>query len=137
MTYIPQIASRFSVNFVGLRSEGAQGDAEEGQDLFLQVGELGVEELHGSAAAEQHVPLGMTEEPEHLLRRRPFAAALLGVERELGDPSPSHGRPELALDERLHEQPQEVEREERFDAPGVLGSGFKPHLRWSGFEFVA
>jgi len=61
----------------------------------------------------------MTEEPQHLLRGRPFAPTLLGIERELGDVDLPHGRRELTFDERLDEQPREAEGEQRFDAPGV------------------
>jgi hypothetical protein len=55
-------------------------DAEQGQNLALEVRQLGVEDLHQLTVVEQHVPLNEAEEPEHLFRRRPLSAPLLGVE---------------------------------------------------------
>lgn len=46
--------------------------------------------------------------------------SLLWVERQLGDVFALHREAQLALDERLNHQGEEVEREKSFDAPFVL-----------------
>jgi hypothetical protein len=79
-----------------------------------------MKDLHRLAVVDQDVTLGVAEEPQDLLRGGTFTATLLGVERKLGDPRPSHGRAQVAFDERLHEEREEVEGEERLDATGVL-----------------
>ena len=48
-------------------------DAEQGEDLSLQVGELGVEDLDSTLAAHERVPLGQTEQVQDLFGGRSFA----------------------------------------------------------------
>ncbi len=60
----------------------------------------------------------MAEQPQELLRGRPLAASLFGVEGQLLGPLPR--RPQLPLDQRLDEQTEEVEGEERLDPALVL-----------------
>lgn len=51
----------------------------------------------------------MREEPEDLLCGRPVGLALLGVDRKLGDTGALHSLSQLALDEGLHQQRDEIE----------------------------
>jgi hypothetical protein len=59
--------------------EGTPWDTEEIEDLALQRGEVGVKDLHGATGTAEHVPLGVAEQPQHLLGGRVGAATLLGI----------------------------------------------------------
>ena len=60
--------------------ERAGWNAEEGEKLALQLGQLQVEELDGAAVLEQMVALGQAEQAQHLLGGGVRALALLGVD---------------------------------------------------------
>ena len=60
--------------------ERAGWNAEEGEKLALQLGQLQVEELDGAAVLEQVVALGQAEQAQHLLGGGVRALALLGVD---------------------------------------------------------
>lgn len=48
-----------------------------------------------------------------------LAAAVFGVERELVEAGVGHGGAQVAFDQRLDEQGEEVAAQQRFDAGGV------------------
>ncbi len=86
----------------------------------MQVGEFGVEDPHVLTGEDQYVPGCEGKEAEDLLGGRPVARALFRVDAELSHASPLHTLSQLALDEGLDEQREEVDEEERLDAGLVL-----------------
>jgi len=100
---------------------GRQWHPDQLQDLALQVGELGAQHANVVAREDQDVPGGgVGEEAEDLLSGRSVAGALFGVERQVGDADPLHALSQLAFDQGLDEQGQEVDEEEGVDARFVL-----------------
>jgi hypothetical protein len=53
---------RFAVTESGERAVGRLGNGQQAEDLALQIGELGVEQLHGMAGLRQPVALGEAEQ---------------------------------------------------------------------------
>jgi hypothetical protein len=84
--------------------------------LPLQISERNVEDLHGVCAIDQAVTFGEAEQAQDLFGRGACTLTLLGIKRQFIDVLALHGKAQLALDERLHEQRKKVQREERFDA---------------------
>ena len=54
---------------------------EQCEHLALQLGELGVKDLHGVSLRGQRMALGEAEQMQNLFCGRVFALTLLGVER--------------------------------------------------------
>jgi hypothetical protein len=78
------IADAISGNFRQPRQppsapEAARRHAEQVKYLTLQRSELGLEALHNATSTAEHVPLGVAEQPQHLLGGRVGAAALLEI----------------------------------------------------------
>lgn len=65
--------------------------AEEYEDLGLEVGEFGREDVHVATVSLQDMSLGQGEEAEDLFRCRPLRAALFGIQGQILDPFPVHG----------------------------------------------
>lgn len=82
---------------------------------MLQRGKVVLENLHGASGASQYVALGETEEAQQLLGCRALAEALLRIKWEFLQPLALHSPPQLTLNERLHEEREEVYAEERLD----------------------
>jgi hypothetical protein len=72
------------------------------------------------AVLHQLVPLGEAEQAQDLFRGGACAVALFGVEGQLVNFLAFHGEAQLAFDQSLNETREEIESEERFDAPLVL-----------------
>ena len=79
--------------------------------MALKWGELGFEGLNSAAGAVQHVALGVAEESQGLLGSWPRTVAFLEIRRQRLQPFALHRPSELALDERLREQSEEVHGE--------------------------
>lgn len=89
------------------------------EDLALQLGQIRVEPLYGLVVLCQAVSRGEIAPAQHLLGGRAPAVSLLRVKGQLTEPMLFRCQAQLALDERLHEQSEEVEREYRFGAAVV------------------
>lgn len=97
---------------------------QEVEDLLVQRGEGRLEGLHDRFAANEVVALDPAEELEDPRGARGGAVAELGVEGDAGEGLGLHRRPDLAFDERLGEQGEEVAQRERLDAVrGLVGDG--------------
>lgn len=95
---------------------GCRWDTEKIEHLQLELGELGLEELHELAVAYEVVTLDFVEDLEDARGGGSWAAAQLGVERDPPEPPGAHGFADLALDEGFYQLGEEVAREERLDA---------------------
>jgi hypothetical protein len=71
-------------------------------------------------AIDQPVTFGEAEQAQDLFGRGACALTLLGIKRQLIDILALHGKAQLAFNERLHEQSEEVQREESLDAALAL-----------------
>src|SRR6516162_312188 len=85
------------------RQTGPTFRTEQREHLALELGELEVEDLQGLAVLHELVPRGQAEETQDLFGGRALAVALLRVERQLTNLLALHGKPQLALDDGLHE----------------------------------
>ena len=83
-------------------------NAQEGEHLALKVGELGREDLYRASVLDQLVSFGEGEQPQDLFGGRPCALALLRVEGKFLDVLPVHGQTQLAFDERLDQEGEEI-----------------------------
>ena len=68
------------MTYVGKRNARV-GTPRRPSTLTLEIGQLGLEPLHGVAVVEQHMALDEAEEPQDLFRGRPLAAPLFWVQR--------------------------------------------------------
>src|SRR5438093_8471067 len=98
MTYIPHIATQFGANLrrLFLRLIGRLRHAEELDQLTLQSGQLGMEDLNGRAALEQRMSLCEAEWAQDLFGGRSLAQALFGVNRQLLDALALHREAQFA-----------------------------------------
>jgi len=101
-------------------SIGAPWDSEELEDLLLKGRELRFEGAYESSRGQEIVSFEASVEAQDLLGGGPLRGALLGVEGQRIDTVLLHGGAQLAFDERLDEERQEVDEEEGLDAAGVL-----------------
>ncbi len=93
---------------------------EECQDLLLQGRQFGREDLHDLTGPQEGVAFREAEESQHLFGGRPFRLSLLGVKGQLRDLLSFHGPAQIALDQSLDQEREEVEGKERFDPALVL-----------------
>ena len=83
----------------------------------MQVGEFGLEGLDELPVVDEVVAGDAGEDLEDSGSGGRGAAAVLGVERQLGQAAFGHGEPDLSFDERLDEHRDEVAAQQPFD-PG-------------------
>ena len=93
-----------------------RADVEELEHEALGVGELVIECLDELAGAKQAVAAQGLEEGEDLVGGRGLALPAFGVERDRAELALFHGGADLALDERVEEDRDEVEEEKGLDA---------------------
>lgn len=97
------------------------GDREQVEDLALEVGQLGLEDLDGLAVvACEVVAGGVGELVEDAGGGRRLGGSVLVVERQLADVVAGHRGAQLAFDEALGEQRDELTAGERLDPGGGL-----------------
>ena len=99
---------------------GAGADAEEAQHGALSGVELGVEDLDGPAVLVEVVAGEAGEDVEDAGGAGGGAVAVFGVEADGGAASGGHGGADLAFDEGVDEQGQEVAAQQGFDAGGAV-----------------
>ena len=81
----------------------------------MGAGQVGNQILGGPFAMGECVALNGLEQIEHAPRGRPAAGAAFGVKRQGLDPFALHCRSQLAFQQRLDQQGEEVHREQRLD----------------------
>jgi hypothetical protein len=103
------------VNFrqVCSADEGFRRDTEQIEGLELYIGELRWEGLNSFVPAQQRMALCEAEESQELLGGGSLAQTLFGVDGQFFDLLALHGLAQLALDEGLNQQRQEIQGEQR------------------------
>ena len=97
--------------------------AEEMQDRFVELRQLGSECLGMLAAAEEQVALKGLEHINYPGGRRRSAFSAFWVERQLLDLLPSHAGPKFAFDQRVHRNRYVVYEQIRLQAADILEEG--------------
>ncbi len=110
----------FSIDPPSSSAVHSHGDAEQLEDLSLEIRERVLEDLQLLVMFLKDDPLYQAEQLEDSGSGGPLAEPRLGIERQALDPISLHGPPECTFDQGFDQEDQEVEEEEGLDPPLVL-----------------